>query len=128
MNTNEVEMVECEFCGMSEECTPTYISGIKEFFCGKWVCGLCSEAVKELVKRTPALTMEEAMESHMALCRKFNSTTRLNPKLSLASTMKDIARKSSERRTSKDSHGSQISRTVSCGAVSDVKFKRSPIQ
>ncbi|XP_073116125.1 uncharacterized protein [Elaeis guineensis] len=128
MNTNEAEMVECELCGMSEECSPTYISRIKEFFCGKWVCGLCSEAVKELVKRTPALTMEEAMESHMALCKKFNSTTRLNPKLSLAGAMRDIARKSSERRTSRNSHGSQISRTVRCGAVLDVKLKRSPIQ
>ncbi|XP_008810661.2 uncharacterized protein LOC103722023 [Phoenix dactylifera] len=127
MSTNEVEMVECECCGMSEDCTPTYISRIKEFFCGKWVCGLCSEAVKEMVKRTPALTMEDAIDSHTALCKNFN-TTRLKLKLSLAGATRDIARKSFERRTSKDSYGSKISRTVSCGAVLDRKFKRSPIQ
>nr|XP_029120232.1 uncharacterized protein LOC105040714 [Elaeis guineensis] len=128
MTPNEVENVGCECCGMSEDCTPTYIIRIKEFFCGKWICGLCSEAVKEQLKRTPALAMEEAVESHMALCKKFNRTTRLNPKLSLASAMRDIARKSSARRISKDSCGPEIARTISCGEVLDLKIKRSPIQ
>ncbi|XP_026657536.2 uncharacterized protein LOC113461609 [Phoenix dactylifera] len=128
MTPNEVAKVECECCGMSEDCTPTYIIRIKEFFCGKWVCGFCSEAVKEQVKRTPALTMEEAMESHMALCKKFNRTTRLNPKLSLAGAMRDIARKISQRRISMGSCVPKISRTSSCGEVFDLKIKRSPIQ
>ncbi|WOK91443.1 hypothetical protein Cni_G00134 [Canna indica] len=116
--TAEVESVECECCGMSEDCTPTYIQRIKEFYQGKWICGLCSEAVKEQMKRTPAVTKEEALLAHMSLCSKFNRTTRLNPKLSLAVSMRDIARKSSQRRstTSVDAMpGSKILRAMSCG-------------
>ncbi|MQL78825.1 hypothetical protein Taro_011263 [Colocasia esculenta] len=115
-NSSEPQMIDCECCGMSEECTPTYIARIKEFYCGKWVCGLCSEAVKEQVKKKPMESMQEALESHMALCMKFNRTIRINPKLSLASSMRDIARRSSQRRTSKDLFASRIARTSSCGA------------
>nr|CAD1829842.1 unnamed protein product [Ananas comosus var. bracteatus] len=50
-NTNEA-IVECECCGMSEDCTPKYISRIREAFCGKWVCGLCAEAVREQQKKS----------------------------------------------------------------------------
>lgn len=42
-----------------------------------------------------------AVAAHAAMCERFNSTVRLNPKLSLASSMRDIARKSSMRRTSR---------------------------
>lgn len=100
---------------MSEECTPTYIGRIKAFFCGKWVCGLCAEAVKEKMRRASALTIEEALESHAALCKQFNGT-RLNPKLSLASAMREIARKSSRQRslTSDQCGLPNIGRTMSC--------------
>lgn len=94
----EARSVQCECCGMAEECTPTYIGRVREHFHGKWVCGLCSEAVKERQKREPALTVGGAVEAHAALCERFNSTVRLNPKLSLASSMRDIARKSCHRR------------------------------
>ncbi|XP_072959368.1 uncharacterized protein [Typha angustifolia] len=113
LNAHEAEVVVCECCGMSEDCTPTYISRIKETFCGKWVCGLCSEAVKEKLKRAPPLALDEALESHMSLCKKFNRTTRLNPKLSLAGAMREIANKSSKRRTSFDSCASKVARTLS---------------
>lgn len=127
MRVSEAESVQCECCGMSEDCTPTYIGRIKEFFCGKWICGLCSEAVKEKLKRAPALTVEEALESHMALCMQFNRTTRLNPKLSLAGAMRDIARKSSQHRSSKDLCPPKIARTKSCGPWMDVKSRSSTI-
>lgn len=96
-----VESVRCECCGLSEDCTPTYIRRIKERFDGRWICALCSEAVKEQMKRGAAKhgSKEQALESHMSLCSKYNRTVRLNPKLSLAMAMRDIARKSSERRT-----------------------------
>lgn len=107
--------IECECCGMSEDCTPTYISRIKAFFCGKWVCGLCAEAVKEKMRRTPTLAMEEALGSHAALCKQFK-TTRLNPKLSLAGSMREIARKSSlHRLSSSNQYGhAKIGRSISC--------------
>ncbi|WOL20537.1 hypothetical protein Cni_G29342 [Canna indica] len=118
----EVESIECECCGLSEDCTPTYITRIKEFFDGKWICGLCSEAVKEQMKRAVApTTKEEALESHMALCKKFNRNIRLNPNLSLAVSMRDVVRKiGSERRTVKDlppapgTVSSNIVRSMSC--------------
>ncbi|WOL00751.1 hypothetical protein Cni_G09464 [Canna indica] len=132
---NETEKVECECCGMSEECTPTYINGVKEFFFGRWVCGICSEAVKEDVKQRPAVPMEEALQTHMALCKSFKSN-RVNPQLSLASAMRDIARKSLEhRRTSDDDFfaaSNMVSRTASCGsrrvAPAGVKIRRSSFQ
>ncbi|URD75230.1 hypothetical protein MUK42_07768 [Musa troglodytarum] len=125
---NDVESAECECCGMSEDCTPTYIRRIKEFFRGRWICGLCSEAVKEQMKRTPAATMEEAVDSHTSLCKKFNRTVRLNPKLSLAVSMRDIARKSSERRTIDGMPASKIVRAMNCGPKLAVAIKQSQIQ
>ncbi|KAF2301165.1 hypothetical protein GH714_020572 [Hevea brasiliensis] len=44
---SEVEDAKCECCGMSEECTPEYIDRVRNKFLGKWICGLCAEAVKE---------------------------------------------------------------------------------
>lgn len=115
-DTDQEEKVECECCGMSEVCTPTYISRIKSSFCGKWVCGLCDEAVKEKMRRTPTLEMEEALEFHTALCKQFNQTVRLNPMLSLAGSMREIARKSSQRRLSSNGQRGlpKIGRTISC--------------
>ncbi|KAI3893790.1 hypothetical protein MKX03_012216 [Papaver bracteatum] len=81
-----------------EECTVDYIERVKSSNCGKWICGICSEAVKERASRNLGSGMEEALSSHYEVCRKFNKTTRLNPKLSLATTMSDIARRSSQER------------------------------
>ena len=99
----EARSVRCECCGMAEECTPTYIGRVRERFQGKWVCGLCAEAVKERQAREPALTVGGAVAAHAAMCERFNSTVRLNPKLSLASSMRDIARKSSMHRSRRNS-------------------------
>ncbi|XP_039006940.1 uncharacterized protein LOC120134542 [Hibiscus syriacus] len=43
---SEVEDAKFECCGMSEEYTPEYIERIRNKFLGKWICGLCAEAVK----------------------------------------------------------------------------------
>ncbi|KAL0903879.1 hypothetical protein M5K25_025937 [Dendrobium thyrsiflorum] len=112
---------------MKEECTPAYIAGVQELFCGSWVCGLCAEAVKENMKRLPpsqpsAGVLRRALDSHMEFCKKFNGTTRLNPKLSFAGTMREIARKSSLHRSSGGGGGGGIARTRSCGPFMDVKF------
>ncbi|KAL6620553.1 hypothetical protein ACP70R_035692 [Stipagrostis hirtigluma subsp. patula] len=117
----EARSVRCECCGMAEECTPTYIGRVRERFQGKWVCGLCGEAVKERQAREPALTVAGAVDAHAALCERFNTTVRLNPKLSLASSMRDIARKSSQHRSSaaggaspSPCGGSKMSRAATC--------------
>ncbi|KAF0928186.1 hypothetical protein E2562_038101 [Oryza meyeriana var. granulata] len=111
--SSDVETVRCTCCSVTEECTAAYIRRIRAAHCGDWVCGLCAEAVSERMSRTAATAtdvadaggsggaaVEEALRSHMAVCRDFNSTTRLNPKLSLAGSMRDIARRSFNRRTS----------------------------
>ena len=45
--TIEVDFVKCDCCGLTEECTLTYIEKICERYQGKWICGLCAEAVKD---------------------------------------------------------------------------------
>ena len=72
-------VVSCECCGLEEECTGEYISGVRAYFGGRWLCGLCSESVKYEAgrsKRTPAAAaaaapvgVEEAVRAHMAFCR-----------------------------------------------------------
>ncbi|KAF8783691.1 hypothetical protein HU200_000385 [Digitaria exilis] len=41
----EVEKAKCECCGFTEECTPAYIAAVRAEYLGRWVCGLCAEAV-----------------------------------------------------------------------------------
>ncbi|XP_020267323.1 uncharacterized protein LOC109842831 [Asparagus officinalis] len=123
ITTIDEEAINCECCGVSEDCTPTYITRIKSYFCNKWVCGLCAEAVKEKIRRASnQISMEEALESHGELCKRFNGTVRVNPKLSLAGAMREIAKKSSQRRKSSEEFyggGTKIGRTMSCVARID---------
>lgn len=111
---DEVKQAECECCGLVEDCTPDYIVEVKDSYSDKWVCGLCSEAVKERLIHGPRITVEEAVSSHKDFCQKFNNTTRLNPKLSLTCTMRDIVKKKSENRDSKTLVTPKLGRTISC--------------
>ncbi|OEL19605.1 hypothetical protein BAE44_0019376 [Dichanthelium oligosanthes] len=95
-----VETVRCACCGVGEDCTAAYIRGVRASFCGDWLCGLCAEAVKERARRDPGGGgVAAALGAHEAECRDFNATTRLNPTLSLAGSMRRIARRSLDRRT-----------------------------
>jgi len=72
----EVEAVSCECCGLEEECTGEYTAGVRAYFGGRWLCGLCSESVKyEAGKRAggAAPGVEEAVRAHMAICRTLKS-------------------------------------------------------
>ncbi|KAL5783322.1 hypothetical protein ACOSP7_008351 [Xanthoceras sorbifolium] len=94
-----------------DECTQNYIAKIKGSHSGKWVCGLCCEAVKEILMRAPKMAVHEAVSSHRDFCQNFN-TNRLNPNLSLTSAMRDIAKRSCENRNSKNL--SKLGRSTSC--------------
>ncbi|KAK2975619.1 hypothetical protein RJ640_021064 [Escallonia rubra] len=48
-SNNDVEFVKCDCCGLTEECTAPYIDNICERFNGRWICGLCGEAVKDKI-------------------------------------------------------------------------------
>ncbi|KAF7112500.1 hypothetical protein RHSIM_RhsimUnG0222800 [Rhododendron simsii] len=92
-NIDKVEQAECECCGLEEECTQEYIKKTKDCYSGKWVCGLCSEAVKEALVREPNKAIEEALRNQKEFCQEFHSS-RLNPELSLTCAMRKIAKKS----------------------------------
>ncbi|KAI3965377.1 hypothetical protein MKX01_042858 [Papaver californicum] len=101
---NEVlELVKCDCCGLTEECTLTYISKVKERYQGKWICGLCAEAVKDEISRSTSassdkkITIEEALNLHMNFCKKFrclSSSPPPNPTKHLVSAMKHLLRRS----------------------------------
>ncbi|XP_059318635.1 uncharacterized protein LOC132069241 [Lycium ferocissimum] len=116
---------QCECCGLREECTRDYIERIKDSYAGKWVCGLCSEAVKEGLKRGSPVAIEEAVSSHRKFCQEFNSSTRLNPKLSFTMAMRSIARRSHENKEKKQYPTSKISRSSSCAPRIDLTMKQS---
>ncbi|GLU01458.1 hypothetical protein SLE2022_187650 [Rubroshorea leprosula] len=94
---SEVEDVKCECCGMSEECTPEYISGVRNKFIGKFVCGLCAEAVNEETVKNGG-KREEALNAHVSACIRFNRFGRTYPVLYQAEAMREILKKSSRVR------------------------------
>uniref|UniRef100_A0A0E0NC31 DUF1677 family protein n=1 Tax=Oryza rufipogon TaxID=4529 RepID=A0A0E0NC31_ORYRU len=61
-----VEEAECECCGMSEECTAAYAGAVRRRFSGRWVCGLCAEAVAEEAGKKKGGEREAALAAHMA--------------------------------------------------------------
>ncbi|XP_023516156.1 uncharacterized protein LOC111780103 [Cucurbita pepo subsp. pepo] len=77
--TAEVKCVKCYSCGFTEDCTPAYISRVRDRFHGRWICGLCIEAVKDEVVRSGTLiSTEEALIRHASFCREFRSTNPLD--------------------------------------------------
>ncbi|XP_040381373.1 uncharacterized protein LOC102713096 [Oryza brachyantha] len=91
----EVEDARCECCGMSEECTPEYIRGVRARFSGRWVCGLCAEAVTEEAEKNGG-EREAALRAHTAVCKRFNGFGRTHPVLFQAEAMREILRKRSK--------------------------------
>ncbi|CAK7352418.1 unnamed protein product [Dovyalis caffra] len=72
----EVETVKCDSCGFTEDCTPAYISRVRERYQGRWICGLCGEAVKDEVLRSDRLiSTEEALNRHISFCKDFRSSS-----------------------------------------------------
>ncbi|CAH1449527.1 unnamed protein product [Lactuca virosa] len=89
----DVEFVKCECCGLTEECTPTYIATVRESNQGRWICGLCTEAVKEEMERSCSESEEEALDRHMRFCKNFRSSVSSppsNPTEELISAVKQL--------------------------------------
>ncbi|KAE8708724.1 hypothetical protein F3Y22_tig00110332pilonHSYRG00052 [Hibiscus syriacus] len=91
----DVEFAKCDCCGLTEECTPAYIETVCQRYQGKWICGLCAEAIKDEIIRTERLiSTEEAMVRHMNFCQKFvSSGPPPDPTVHLISAMRSILRK-----------------------------------
>ncbi|XWS70097.1 hypothetical protein CRYUN_Cryun03dG0020000 [Craigia yunnanensis] len=72
----EIHCIKCESCGFTEECTPAYIIRVRERYQGRWICGLCIEAVKDEVLRSDTLiSTEEALDRHIRFCKKFRASS-----------------------------------------------------
>ncbi|KAK3220278.1 hypothetical protein Dsin_014248 [Dipteronia sinensis] len=92
----EVEFAKCDCCELTEECTQAYIERIRERYQGKWICGLCAEAIKDEIIRTERLmSTEEAMAKHMSFCKKFKSSgPPPDATIHLISAMRQLLRRS----------------------------------
>lgn len=117
---SEEEQMKCECCGLTEECTPAYIMQVRRIHCGKWVCGLCAEAVKEELGRGNE-GIEDALNTHMGICMQFNQVGRkANPVTDIALAMKRLLRRSinggesTRSAPSSPRHGGSITRANSC--------------
>ncbi|KAG0460071.1 hypothetical protein HPP92_023199 [Vanilla planifolia] len=94
MVMEEVDSASCACCGLKEECTLEYISQVKANYEGKWLCGLCAEAVGDEMKsgrKKGNNGTHEALKAHMSFCSKFNS----NPAVQVADGMKQMLRRRS---------------------------------
>ncbi|KAF8705687.1 hypothetical protein HU200_030882 [Digitaria exilis] len=112
----QVEEARCECCGMQEECTPEYVRRVRERYCGRWVCGLCAEAVNgEADSGRHGGRTEEALAAHMAVCGRFNRVGRANPVLMQTEAMREILRKRSRSNSPRDhGPGGVLARSSSC--------------
>ncbi|XP_062221308.1 uncharacterized protein LOC133920728 [Phragmites australis] len=106
----EVEAMSCECCGLDEECTGEYIGGVRAYFGGRWLCGLCSEAVKyeagKCASAGAAPDVEEAVRAHMAICRMLKSG---GPAGRVAEGMRQMLRTASWKKASSSSTSSRPS-------------------
>ncbi|KAJ0090127.1 hypothetical protein Patl1_13743 [Pistacia atlantica] len=89
----------CECCGLTEEYTEAYIAGVAERYEGRWICGLCAEAVKDESCRSKRgkimITTHEALNRHMKFCQQFRSSSPpKHPTEDLISAMKHLVRRS----------------------------------
>ncbi|CAI9118442.1 OLC1v1020014C1 [Oldenlandia corymbosa var. corymbosa] len=117
----DIELAKCDCCGLKEDCTQEYISEVKANFNGKWLCGLCSEAVRDEVNRGKKQLsgIDDALKAHMAFCRKYKG----NPATRVADGMRQMLRRRSSDLTSSSSSnsssGKKYSRSTSTSQVGD---------
>ncbi|KAG6528321.1 hypothetical protein ZIOFF_010474 [Zingiber officinale] len=70
----EVISAACACCGLTEDCTPEYVESVRERFGGRWVCGLCGEAVEDEIGRAGRwISTEEALSRHMSFSESFRA-------------------------------------------------------
>lgn len=100
----EVDLAKCDCCGLIEECTLAYIERIRERYQGKWICGLCAEAVKDESLRCEErlISGEEALTRHLNFCMKFRSAgPPPDPTVHLIAAMRRILRRRSSSKPPK---------------------------
>ncbi|XP_055831370.1 uncharacterized protein LOC129900421 [Solanum dulcamara] len=119
---NEVELVKCECCGLTEDCTVAYIGRVRERNEGRWICGLCAEAVKDEIMRSSErrIGREEALNRHMNFCSKFRALTPPpNRTDELISAVKQLMLRSLDSPRSSPVRRQGLVRSQSCFSVID---------
>ncbi|XP_074374590.1 uncharacterized protein LOC141715000 [Apium graveolens] len=128
----ETELAMCECCGFKEDCTQDYINEVKSEFQGKWLCGLCSEAVKDEVNKQnnistthrqnqdhktvgAKISLEDAINAHMSFCSKFKA----NPAILVAEGMRQMLRRRSDISSSSSK---KYARSTSASQVGNESF------
>ncbi|WOL08914.1 hypothetical protein Cni_G17667 [Canna indica] len=106
----EVESVKCECCGLQEDCTDDYIGSVKAEFAGKWLCGLCAEAVRDELGRGKRKSHDEALKAHISFCRRCNS----NPAVQVADGMRQMLRRRSGDLSKMESSSTSSTRKRGC--------------
>ncbi|KAK6119657.1 hypothetical protein DH2020_046595 [Rehmannia glutinosa] len=88
----DLVFAKCDCCGLTEECTEEYVKRVRDRYSGRWICGLCAEAVKdEIVRSEKRIGNEEAMNQHMSFCKKFKARSPpKNPTEDLISAVKQL--------------------------------------
>ncbi|KAB2627791.1 hypothetical protein D8674_032586 [Pyrus ussuriensis x Pyrus communis] len=91
-------VVKCYCCGLTEECTPAYVATVKERHQGRWICGLCAEAIKDENSRSSRkISTEEAMKRHVSFYEEFRmSSPPAKPTEDLISAMKQLLRRTKD--------------------------------
>ncbi|KAJ0715829.1 hypothetical protein HanPI659440_Chr13g0505891 [Helianthus annuus] len=94
VNSTELVLAKCDWCELTEECTPEYI---KKFEQGIMVTG-CADCVKRRLRRNGKeqrlIDTEEAMTHHMNFCRKSKSPDpMLSPAIDLIESMRRFIRR-----------------------------------
>nr|GEZ02158.1 nucleotide-binding alpha-beta plait domain-containing protein [Tanacetum cinerariifolium] len=88
----ELSLAKCECCGLTEKCTFEYIYKIREQYHGKWICGLCGEAIKDQISRGEKLiSTKEAMSRLINFCKESKPSNKMTePTIHLIAAMRQI--------------------------------------
>lgn len=120
----EVEFVKCHCCGLTEECTQNYIAKVRERYQGRWICGLCAEAVKdEFCRSRRNISTDEAVKRHVNFCEQFRtSSPPSKPTEDLISAMKQLLRRTLDSPKKEGFVYGSMLRSKSCfPSISDAK-------
>jgi Protein of unknown function (DUF1677) len=83
----------CECCGLTEECTSGYVNKIRERHLGRWICGLCAEAVRyEMHRSRWNIPIEEAIDRHVGFLKRFKAEVAPPPEVASERLIQAVCR------------------------------------
>ncbi|RWW25250.1 hypothetical protein GW17_00010418 [Ensete ventricosum] len=116
----ELVWATCACCGLREECTPAYVAKVRERYSGRWVCGLCGEAVKyEICRSERRISTEEALSRHTIFSESFRSAAPpIDTAEHLIAAMRQLLRRSlNSPRATRSTPGSSLQEAARDGGA-----------